>query len=126
MRQNFDHEQRSPNHDCAIGQVKHRPLILLHIKQQKINDSATPVMFTACDCLHSSTDTTTIATTENPISIAVFQCAGESANRLNAAPVFSVWVRRKNPGITWICSYIAIRVAASRFVSDRAAQPKQQ
>ena len=56
-------------------------------------------MVSACRCFHNSTETITIATTENPISSAVFQCAGESANRLNAAPVFSVWVSRKNPGM---------------------------
>ena len=46
--------------------------------------------------------TMTIAITENPISSAVFQCDGESANRLNAAPVFSVCVSRKNPGMIWM------------------------
>ena len=57
-----------------------------------------------------------MANTEKLISIAVFQCEGESANRLNAAPVFSVCVIRKNPGMTWMCVYIAMCAATSRFV----------
>ncbi len=54
-------------------------------------------MVSGRDCFHSRTDTTIIATTEKLISIAVFQCEGESANRLKAAPVFSVCVMRKKP-----------------------------
>ena len=46
---------------------------------------------------------TTSAMPENAISIAVFQGAGESANRLKAAPVFSVCVSRKKPGMIWMC-----------------------
>src|SRR5579864_403557 len=81
-----------------------------------MSESAIPVNVSTRDCFHSSQDTTVIATTENPISSAVFQCDGESAKRLKAAPVFSVCVRRKNPGMIWMCRYIAMRVATRRLV----------
>ena len=75
-----------------------------------------PVRVSARDCLHSKIETTIIAITEKLIRAAVFQWDGESAKRLNAAPVFSVCVIRKNPGTTWMCVYIWMRAATSRLL----------
>src|ERR1019366_4429867 len=108
-KQDLNHQQRSADDDRTIRQIEDRPLVRLHVEQQeihappRISESAIPVMVSARACLHSSTDTITIAISENPINSAVFQCDGESANKLNAAPVFSVCVIRKNPGMTWMC-----------------------
>ena len=33
VEQNFNHQQRRADHDRAIRQVEHRPLVLLHVKQ---------------------------------------------------------------------------------------------
>ena len=52
----------------------------------------------------SRTDTMARATIENMTSAAIFHSEGESAKMPKAAPRFSTWVRRKNPGITWMLS----------------------
>jgi len=104
------------HHNGAIRQIENRPLILLHIDQQKIDHSPTGEAIPKVPQrpLHNQGQADAgdkwwawwfsrarprqrlMRSQKNPISNPVFHGAVESANRLKAAPVFSVWVRRKN------------------------------
>lgn len=37
---NFQHQQRCSYHNRAVGQVEYRPLILLHVQEHKVHDTA--------------------------------------------------------------------------------------
>ena len=66
---------------------------------------------------HRRAETTTRATIENSTSMAIFHCAGESANRPKAAPRFSTWVMRKKPGMTWMPSCSEMFLATTDLVA---------
>src|ERR1035438_6368931 len=72
----------------------------LPIAPPRINDSPIPVEVMLWLFFQSSAETISSAITENPISSPTFHCDGESAKIPNAAPGFSAWMMRKNPGMT--------------------------
>ena len=65
----------------------------------------------------SRTETMARATIENSTSAVIFHSEGESAKRPKAAPRFSTWVRRKNPGMTWMLSCREMFLATAHFAA---------
>src|ERR1019366_9060516 len=102
----------------------------LPVAPPRIRDRPMVVVLNEWLCFHNNMETTINAMTEKLTSAPIFHWAVDSANRPNAAPVFSTWVRRKQPGITvtLLCKGILLATdhLARRSSSSTAAAMKKK
>src|ERR1022692_749492 len=94
----------------------------LPVAPPRIRDRPMVVVLNEWLCFHNNMETTISAMTEKLTSAPIFHCAVDSANRPNAAPVFSTWVRRKQPGITVTLLCKGILLATDHLENTRSEE----
>jgi len=87
----------------------------------KANDSPIPVEVRLWLFFQSRAETISSAMMENEISMPIFHSDGESAKMPKAAPGFSAWMIRKNPGMTGMLSCKESRRAIVHLVTRSSA-----